>query len=173
MNKYLYYLCLFFVIFSGCKNKDSCINAYNLVTIISPTGYSIRSVILYEVPSGAVRAIGGPDSQKQAFELLINANKKEMFCNIPVPQTFVDKIENISGEWDWFLKEKSANKLCYILKKKDQESTFQIELPNRNKTYTFFMLRNNINCELIVFCDLSETIESKSVFGYVFIDKCY
>ncbi len=155
-----------------CQYKP---NSYPEVNVKALTEHTTATIKAYEIPYGKFRGMIQPISNCGYFDIwnfekswASSQFRKEVFYHVPSEPEFPGTEEVVTDQWDITLHKKSFN-LIYQATKKDGTISLQIELPYKKRDYTFYVLQNDNDQELIVFGDLSEFVEDNGIFGYVFV----
>ncbi len=123
----------------------------------------------YELPSGIFRGVLWPDVENHNFQIWIIANGREEFFNIPAPAGFDYSLREVTKEWEFKACDISKDRIVYLANKKDTEKSIELDLPLKNRNYSFFVLANSLGKELVIFADISENITDQGLFGYAVI----
>ncbi|MCP4351215.1 MAG: hypothetical protein GY795_37600 [Desulfobacterales bacterium] len=121
----------------------------------------------YELPKGIFRGVLWPTEDAQWFEIWIIKNRKEIFFNIPPPSGFANYKNEVTKDWEINLSKVVGNKVVYFARRKDGKKIIEVELPVKKRKYTFSVLKNAVEEEILIFMDISEDIADKGLFGYV------
>ncbi|MHC4758943.1 MAG: hypothetical protein ACYTE8_09820 [Planctomycetota bacterium] len=135
---------------------------------LTPHNVVIRA---YEIPKGIFRGAIQPLNRNGYFAIWNIENKQEVYYDIPSPRGFLGTEKIVTDEWSIHLLEQKEDMEVYQAARKNEAVSLKFQVPFRKRAYTFYVLRNDKDQEMIVFADLSEFWIDRGVFGYIVICK--
>ena len=139
-----------------------------LASATALSNHSIE-VVSYEIPKGVFRGALWPQKDKKFFEIWIIDDGREKFFELKSPPEFVNYEREVTDNWQFKIIEKSDSYIKYLANKKDRSKSLHVELPNKKRDYSFVVLNNSSDGEILIFMDISEKIVDTGMFGYVII----
>lgn len=139
-----------------------------LASATALSNHSIE-VVSYEIPKGIFRGAQWPQKDKKFFEIWIIDDGREKFFELKSPPEFVNYEREVTDSWQFKIIEKSDSYIKYLVNKKDRSKSLHVELPNKKRDYSFAVLNNSSDGEILIFMDISEKIVDTGLFGYVMI----
>lgn len=125
------------------------------------------SVQSYRIPKGIFRGVLWPSPNKPFFQIWLIKGSKDVYYDIPAPEKFEEYEMEVTTEWVFQLFKSNDHEKIYMARKKDNSKEVRITLPEKNREYTFNVLKNSHDDEIIIFMDISEAVIDIGLFGYM------
>ncbi len=140
----------------------------NIVKAHSPANQIVR-LKSYDIPEAVFRGVLWPSPDNADFEVWIIKNKQEIFYRIPAPPEVVKWRSDVTDQWVIQENMTTSDKKEYSLKRKEGTKSLTIEVPRKNRGYSFFILQNDNEEDTVLFMDIDEKITDTGLCGYIVI----
>ena len=154
----------------GCGRQEAPVTTDSAtVQAESQHRFGVTSFI---IPRGIFRGALWPSSSRGSFRLWVTIRGETRTLEIATPESFGPYEADVTKAWRVQpIPASYEGQLRFSMARHDGSVKFRLSLPQKQRPYSFWFLKNEEGNEICVFMDIAEQIVDEGLFGYVVIDS--